>query len=96
MEIKQDEVEKVETITLADGTVLENSHVLNDSENLFFYIQNGMSMAKVFSAMNNTKKTATIRAFQYQQETIYEGFTDLCAISKENNQISGRLRRSAT
>ena len=96
MEIKQDEVEKVETITLADGTVLENSHVLNDSENLFFYIQNGMSMAKVFSAMNNTKKTATIRAFRYQQETIYEGFTDLCAISKENNQISGRLRRSAT
>lgn len=85
-----------ETITLADGTVLESSHVLNDGENLFFYVQNGMGMAAVFAVINDPEKTATIRAFRYQQETVYRGFTDLCAISKENNQISGRLRRSTT
>ena len=82
----------METITLADGTVLEDAHVLQDENRLFFYIQNGMSMAEVFALMNDPAKTASIRAFRYQQETVYEGFTDLRNISRDAGQISGRLQ----
>lgn len=83
----------METITLADGTVLEKSHVIVDENRLFFYIQNGMSMAAVFALMNDPEKTVTISALQYQQETVCEGYTDLRSISRDAGQISGMLQK---
>ena len=82
----------METITLADGTVIENAHLLEDDDNLYFYVPPTMTMAEVFNLMNDETKTAVIKGFRYQVETVYRGYTDLWSISRDKYQISGRLR----
>lgn len=84
----------METLTFTDGTVIENSHVLLDGNNLFFYIQTEMSLAEAFNIVVDPEKTASITALRFGEETVYEGYTDLCSISKDFGQISGRLRRA--
>lgn len=84
----------METLTLADETVLEQSEVLLSDNTLFFYVRNGMSMAEVFGIMNNSEKTHRITAAQYGNEHVYEGYTDLQSIRKDNGQISGGLRKA--
>lgn len=84
----------METITLADGTVIENAHVSESDGRLYFYIENGMTLAEVFAVMIDQEKTATITGLRYQQETVYEGYTDLESIRKDGGQISGGIRRA--
>ena len=54
----------METITLADGTVLENATVVEDPEAyvLYFYVYTSGTLAEIFNLMNDPEKTATIRA----------------------------------
>ena len=86
----------METITLADGTVLENATVVEDPEAyvLYFYVYTSGTLAEIFNLMNDPEKTATIRALQYQHETVYTRYTDLRSISWEGTMISGKLRRA--
>lgn len=81
------------TITLNDGTVLEDASVLNMSGSLCFFVRNGMTMAEVFGLFNDPEKTGTITVTQYGQEKTYEGYTDLNMIQKDDAQVSGILTK---
>lgn len=82
-----------EKLTMADGTEIPDAHVLTSDGALWFYVQNGMTLAEVFAVMNNPEKTGTITAFRYQAEQTYTGFTDLQSIRKDDEQVSGSLKR---
>ena len=38
----------METLTLNDGTVLENSHAIENNDRLFIYVENGSTISQVF------------------------------------------------
>ena len=81
------------TITLNDGTVLEDANILDMNGSLCFFVRNGMTMAEVFGLFNDPEKTETITVSQYGQEKAYEGYTDLTMIQKDNVQVSGILMK---
>lgn len=82
------------TITMNDGTVLEDSNILDMNGSLCFFVRNGMTMAEVFALFNDPEKTATITETRYEQEKTYEGYTDLNMIQKNYaGQISGILMK---
>ena len=82
-----------ETLTLHDGTVLEDSHVMELNGTLSFYVRNGMTMTEVFALFNDPEKTDVIVAHRYGADHTYEGYTDLNFIQKRSAQVSGGLRK---
>ena len=81
----------METLTMNDGTVLEDSHVILNNGLLSFYVQNGMTLPEVYVIFSDPQKTAKITAFRFGAERVYEGYTDLNFIQKSESQISGGL-----
>ena len=83
-----------EMIKLLDGTEILSAHVLESDGALWFYVQNGMTMAEVFAVMNDPAKTGSITALRFHETTVYSGYTDLHSIRKDGGQISGCLRKA--
>lgn len=83
----------MEKITLADGTELEDSHVLNMNGSLSFYVRNGMGLDGVYALMSDRTKTETITALRFATETEYEGYTHLEMIQQRGSQVSGVLTK---
>lgn len=74
-------------IILNDGTEIENSHVLTAADSLFVYIRQPASMAEIFAKMNVPENTGRITAEANGETSVYEGYTDLRSIQKDERQI---------
>lgn len=72
------------TLTLNDGTILENSYVLMVDGSLFVYTNNGYNIKYVFDILYNPVATEHVTAFDVV-ETTYEGYTKLVAVRDEGN-----------
>lgn len=86
-----------EKLIFADGTEMKNAHLLTvGTRELFLYIQTaGMTFKKAYSRLIHPEKTARITAVTMDgQEEIYEGFTELTGLKKEQDgQITAILRK---
>ena len=84
----------METLTLNDGTVLENSNAHRDRERLYVYIQNGSTLAEVFELLIDPEKTETIiKKAPGMDDQTFEGFTKLIAVQdQENGFVTAVLR----
>ena len=84
----------METLTLNDGTVLQNSHVLLSKNTLWFYL-NGVTFNEAFNLMSDTGVTASINANSYGSEITYAGYTDLFCLRREDDgMITGGLNHA--
>ena len=72
-----------ETLTLNDGTIIMESHILVVNQDVFLYINNGMRLAEAFELLNDPEKTKVIIADQYGEKTVYRGYNHLYAIKEE-------------
>lgn len=83
-----------EYLELADGTIIENAHILPMSEtDIFLYLRGGGTMYDAFMLLSDPEKTEVITENRYKQVTVYEGYTSLMRISIEGDQITATLRR---
>ena len=84
----------METLTLNDGTVLENSHAIENNDKLFVYVENGSTLAEVFALLIDPEKTETIiKKAPGMDDQTFEGFTKLIAVQdQENGFITAVLR----
>lgn len=73
------------TLTLNDGTVLQNSYALLSSGSLFIYDQQtGTTLTDVFTAFNDPAKTARIVCTQVNGEEItFLNYSKLIAVRDE-------------
>ena len=84
----------METLTLNDGTVLQNSYAVETMDNLFLYIRNGMNIIQVFPLVTDQDKISEIRYEAAETAVIYGGYTVLQSITTEHGgMISVVLRR---
>lgn len=83
----------MEKLTLADGTQIEPAHVIADGGTLWFYLENGISFADAYTAMADPNKTSRITADRFGESKTYDGFTDLFCLRKDDDTISGGLKR---
>lgn len=77
------------TIRLADGTEIENAWIVQAGSRVFFYIENGSSMADVCTLMGNPEKTSCLES----GGKVLKGYTDLFILQKTGNQIGGGLAK---
>ena len=83
----------METITMKDGTEIQGGYVIPGNGRLWFYVNNGMTMAEVFALFNNPEKTDRISCSRNTEE-VFEGYTDLFTVQKTGSMISGGLARN--
>lgn len=84
----------METLTLNDGTVLQNSYATETMDNLFLYIRNGMTMMQVFMLMADVNKISEITYTAGQTIVLYSGYNMVQGITQEHGgMISVVLRR---
>jgi len=84
----------METLTMNDGTVIENSHVIQNGKTLWFYLS-GVTFDQAYRLMSKPAKTQSITADFYGSQTIYTGFTNLfCLTQEESGIISGGLKNA--
>ena len=85
----------METLTLNDGTVLENSYAVETMNNLFLYIRNGMTMMQVFMLMFDQSKIELIKYTAGTVVSEFGGYTMVQGITQEHGgMISVVLRRA--
>lgn len=73
----------MKTITLNDGTVV-NGNILDNGDGIkiFVYLF-GMSLMEGYQLFSNTENVSRIVANEYDNETVYEGYTEIMAINTE-------------
>ena len=78
----------METLTLNDGTILENSHVLESNGNLFVYVNGELTIKDVFDLMYDPEKTKKI-VFEISgsKAGTYRGYKKLIAVRDEGNGL---------
>ena len=83
----------METITLNDGTVIENAHCLEMDDRLFVYITMKATMTWAVMLFDDPVKTKKIIANRNGEEKTYMGYTKLYSISNEYNNINLVLKK---
>lgn len=84
----------METLTLNDQTVLENSSAIEDENTLFVYTRNGYDMKFVFDLLYDSEKISTITAVSPGDERVYEGYSRLVAVTDEGHgRVSAVLKK---
>ena len=82
------------TLTLNDGTVLEDSYAMADGNTLWVYIGAAYDMVQAFHSLYYPAKTESMTCNQYGAETVFEGYTHLFCISEEpGGRISAGLKK---
>lgn len=78
----------METLTLNDGTILENSHVLESNGNLFVYVNGELTIKDVFDLMYDPEKTKKI-VFEISGSKVgtYKGYKKLIAVRDEGDGL---------
>ena len=76
-------------LTLNDGKVFENSHAIEIGNDLFVYVQDGISdIRAVFENLIDAKKTSNIEYEDYGEHvTLFNGFSRLIAVRDEGNGL---------
>lgn len=83
----------METVTLNDGTVLNDSHVLESRGILWFYLR-GVTFERAYELMVDDGRTERIVMNSYGSETVFTGYTDLFSLRREDDgMITGGLAR---
>ena len=85
------------TLTLNDGTVLQNSYALLSSGILFVYVQQAeMTIADVFNLFIDPEKTSAITYTQVNgEEVTFEGYTKLTAVRDEGDGLFTAVLKKA-
>ena len=84
----------METLTLNDQTVLENSSAIEDENTLFVYTGNGYDMKFVFDLLYDPEKISTITAARPGDERVYTGYSRLVAVTDEGRgRVSAVLKK---
>ena len=75
-------------LILNDGTIFENSHAIENGNNLYVYIQDGTSgIRDVFDAFIDPAKTSRIEFVGYDGNTIvFRGYNRLIAVRDEGRE----------
>ena len=81
------------TLILNDGTQV-NGHILTDGEGskIFVYLD-GMSLAEGFTMFSYPGRTEKITSRIGDEETVYEGYTQLWAINNEYGNCNITMKR---
>ena len=82
-----------ETLTLNDGTVLENSYAYEVTGKLYLYIRAGLNIVEVFSLLADPEKTEKIKCNRYGTETIFEGYEAITCVSDEGDGMITAIMR---
>ena len=94
-EVVEDDPEpsSAETLTFADGTTADG-HILPDGMGLRIYVYlDDMSLPDGYVMMSNADKTSSITAYSHGTTTVYEGFTEIIAISTEFGNCNLVMRK---
>ena len=85
----------MQTLTLSDGTVLENSYAAVTTDRLFLYINNGMNIVQIVMLLCDPDKTRNITYSSGDGNFVeYSGFTVLVSVQTGvNGLVSGALKR---
>lgn len=84
----------METLTLNDQTVLENSSAIEDENTLFVYTRNGYDMKFVFDLLYDSEKISTITAVSPGDKRVYAGYSRLVAVTDEGHgRVSAVLKK---
>ena len=86
-----------EKITLENGRVFSNTHVIESDGSLFLYINDSEETLKtVFDDLYESEGTAEITALQYGEEHVFTGYTKLISVRDETfGQITAVLKKGA-
>ena len=84
-----------EKITLKNGRVFHDTHVLESDENLFVYMNDPAETLKtVFDDLYESEGTGEITAERFGETTVYTGYTTLVSLRKETDgQITAGLKK---
>lgn len=74
---------ETETLTLNDGTVLENSSMFRMMDRIIVYIRNGDGIRTAFDLLIDPEKTIRIIRKAPGIEEVYEGYTRLISITDD-------------
>ena len=86
-------MKRMQTLTLNDGAVLENSYAFLVGD-LYVYIGNSITIKEVFDLLIDPEKTANIYYSVGDDTTTFSGYTRLIAVRDEDNgQITAVLRK---
>ena len=78
----------METLTLNDGTMLENSHAIENNDKLFIYVENGSTLAEVFEIFIDPEKTMKIKYTRMDKaEITWRGYKRLMDVRDEEHGI---------
>lgn len=81
-------------LTLNDGTVIQDSFVLEDGNILRVYVYSNMDFGVLFNLLNDPEKVEEIKCTRYGNEQTVTGYTELYCISKEpNGSYSAGIRK---
>lgn len=72
---------------------LQDSYVLRNGDMLFVYVYALIDFAELFDILNDPANVQTVKSVQFGTETLYDGFTELFVIRKEDGFISAGLRK---
>ena len=78
------------TITLGDGTVLENSYCGYSERSLWCWIS-GKSLIECARLFSDPYKTSVITSYYFGNGVIYRGFTELLLVQNSENTVDVRL-----
>ena len=86
----------METLTLNDGTVLENSHAIENNDRLFIYVENGSTISQVFEIFIDPEKTKKITFTNLDSSQItWRGYKRLMDVrDEEHGLITAMLKKN--
>ena len=86
----------MEALTLNDGTILENSHAIENNDMLFIYIENGSTIKAVFDLFIDPEKTTKITFTQLGgAEITWRGYRRLMDVrDEEHGLITAMLKKN--
>jgi hypothetical protein len=77
----------METLTLIDGTVFENSYAVAVDQNLFIYTQNNYNLKDIFDPLYLQGNTDVITYAFADKTTVYNGYNKLISVRDEGNGL---------
>ena len=83
----------METITLNDGTELQGHILENGDDRIIFVYLDGMSLMDGYALMSDRNKTIRMTALNHGNEHVYDGFTEIDAISSAFGNCNLTMRK---
>ena len=79
-----------ETLTMKDGTTVRNAQTVGSIQGLWIHIREGLTFSQAYSLFSDPEKTGRIESDRTEpatpnMPTVYEGFTDLYMLKREDN-----------